>query len=176
MPRVYLGIGSNVARQANIAGALSSLDVRFAPLTVSPVYESEAVGFDGACFFNLVVGFDTDLGLQALDDELTRIEYRHGRPPLAPRYGPRPLDLDILIYGDGVVRTNGIEVPRRDILEYAFVLRPLADIAPDLRHPADGRRIADLWQAFDQAAQPLRPVSIDQALRNSSERRRPVDS
>ncbi len=161
MPRVYLGIGSNVAREANIGGALASLDERFAPLTVSPVYESKAVGFDGASFYNLVVGFDTDLEIHALDDELSDLELRHGRPPQAPRYGPRPLDLDILLYGDRVYRTNGIEVPRRDILEYAFVLRPLADIAPELRHPRNGRRMADLWQDFDRAPQPLRPVAID---------------
>lgn len=160
MPRVYLGIGSNVAREANIAGALESLRERFAPLTVSPVYESKAVGFDGALFYNLVVGFDTEVDLLALRGELSDVEHRHGRHPETPRYAPRPLDLDILLYGNRVFRTNGIEVPRRDILEYAFVLRPLADIAPDLRHPANGRRIADLWQAFEQTAQPLWPVSI----------------
>lgn len=158
MPRVYLGIGSNVAREANIAGALASLRERFAPLTVSPVYESQAVGFDGARFYNLVAGFDTEVDLLALHGELSDIEYRHGRRPPRRRATPRPLDLDILLYGHRVSRANGIEVPRRDILEYAFVLRPLADIAPDLRHPANGRRIADLWQAFDQTAQPLWPV------------------
>jgi 2-amino-4-hydroxy-6-hydroxymethyldihydropteridine diphosphokinase len=158
MPRVYLGIGSNVAREANIAGALESLRERFAPLTVSPVYESKAVGFDGPSFHNLVVGFDTHLDVLALDGALSEVEQRHGRRPEAPRYAPRPLDLDILLYGNRVFRTNGIEVPRRDILKYAFVLRPLADIAPDLRHPANGRRIADLWQAFDQTAQPLWPI------------------
>ena len=158
MLRVYLGIGSNVAREANIAGALELLRERFAPLTVSPVYESKAVGFDGPSFHNLVVGFDTDLDLLALHGALSEVEHRHGRRPETPRYAPRPLDLDILLYGNRVFRTNGIEVPRRDILEYAFVLRPLADIAPDLRHPANGRRIADLWQAFDQTAQPLWPI------------------
>lgn len=158
MPRVYLGIGSNVAREANIAGALESLRERFAPLTVSPVYESKAVGFDGPRFHNLVVGFDTDLELLALHGKLSEVEHCHGRRPEAPRNAPRPLDLDILLYGNRVLRTNGIEVPRRDILEYAFVLRPLADIAPDLHHPANGRRIADLWQAFDQTAQPLWPL------------------
>ncbi|MDQ3776410.1 MAG: 2-amino-4-hydroxy-6-hydroxymethyldihydropteridine diphosphokinase [Pseudomonadota bacterium] len=160
MPRVYLGIGSNVAREANIAGALESLRECFAPLTVSPVYESKAVGFDGPSFHNLVAGFDTDLDLLALHGELSEVEHRHGRRPETPRYAPRPLDLDILLYGNRVFRTNGIEVPRRDILEYAFVLRPLADIAPDLRHPANGRRIADLWQAFDQTAQPLWPIPL----------------
>jgi 2-amino-4-hydroxy-6-hydroxymethyldihydropteridine diphosphokinase len=158
MPRVYLGIGSNVAREANIAGALESLRERFAPLSVSPVYESKAVGFDGPRFHNLVVGFDTDLELLALHGELSEVEHCHGRRPQAPHNAPRPLDLDILLYGNRVLRTNGIEVPRRDILEYAFVLRPLADIAPDLRHPANGRRIADLWQAFDETAQPLWPI------------------
>jgi 2-amino-4-hydroxy-6-hydroxymethyldihydropteridine diphosphokinase len=159
MPRIYLGIGSNVRREANIAGALATLGGRFAPLTVSPVYEGPAVGFEGDRFYNLVVGFDTDVDLLGLHGVLAVLEERHGRRPEAPRYAPRPLDLDILLYGDRVLRVNGIEVPRRDILQYAFVLRPLADIAPDLRHPANGRRIADLWQAFDRASQPLSPVS-----------------
>jgi 2-amino-4-hydroxy-6-hydroxymethyldihydropteridine diphosphokinase len=160
MARVYIGVGSNVDPEANIRRGIRLLRRAFGALIVSPVYESPAVGFAGNNFYNLVVGFDTALDPKALIQALHTIELHCGRGRDALRFSPRTLDLDLLLYGDWVLHEEKLELPRRDILEYAFVLRPLADIAGDLLHPVSGQRIEDLWQRFERNAQPLNPVNL----------------
>jgi 2-amino-4-hydroxy-6-hydroxymethyldihydropteridine diphosphokinase len=160
MARVYIGVGSNVDPEANIRQGIQLLRRAFGDLIVSPVYESPAVGFAGDNFYNLVVGFDTVLDPKALIQALHTIEIHCGRERgKAARLSPRTLDLDLLLYGDWVLHEEKLELPRRDILEYAFVLRPLADIAGDLLHPVSGQRIEDLWQRFERNAQPLQPLN-----------------
>jgi 2-amino-4-hydroxy-6-hydroxymethyldihydropteridine diphosphokinase len=159
MARVYIGVGSNVDPGANIRRGIRLLRRAFGDLIVSPVYESPAVGFAGDNFYNLVVSFDTALDPKALIQALHTIEFYCGRERDALRFSPRTLDLDLLLYGDWVLHEEKLELPRRDILEYAFVLRPLADIAGDLLHPVTGQRIEDLWQRFEKNAQPLQPLN-----------------
>ncbi len=159
MARVYIGVGSNVDPGANIRRGIRLLRRAFGDLVVSPVYESPAVGFAGDNFYNLVVSFDTALDPKALIQALHTIEFHCGRERDALRFSPRTLDLDLLLYGDWVLHEEKLELPRRDILEYAFVLRPLADIAGDLLHPVTGQRIEDLWQRFEKNAQPLQPLN-----------------
>lgn len=154
MVRAYVGIGSNIEPRTHLPRALALLDGRFGPLTVSPVYACPAVGFDGPAFLNLVVGFDTDADPPALAQGLHCIEAHCGRDR-GVRSASRTMDLDLLLYGDMVSDTPGVRLPRADILRYAFTLRPLADIAPDARHPTDGRTYAELWAVFDDADQPL---------------------
>jgi 2-amino-4-hydroxy-6-hydroxymethyldihydropteridine diphosphokinase len=158
MPRIYLGIGSNIERERHVAIALDALAARFGEVAVSPVYEAPALGFDGDPFLNLVVGVDGELPLRSLADELRALERAHGPPPNATRNSPRRLDIDILTYGDRVGVEEGVELPRGEILTSAFVLRPLAALAPGDRHPACGETYATLWDRFDQAAQPIRAV------------------
>lgn len=161
MARIFVGVGSNVDRERNIAGGLDALADAFGPLTVSTVYESEAVGFRGDNFYNLVVGFDSDASPEAVSAELRTIEDRFGRRRGGPHFAARTLDLDLLLYND-LVRNDGIiDVPREDVTRYAFVLRPLAEIAGGLRHPVSGIRFADLWAAFDRSSQPLWPVTLN---------------
>jgi len=160
MVSVYVGIGSNVERERSIRGGVESLRSAFGDLVLSPVYESAPVGFEGAPFYNLVAGFDSDLDPLALKAKLTEIERQHGRDREKQRFSERPLDLDLLLYGGLVTRIDGLALPRPDIAHYAFVLRPLSDIAGDLRHPVNGRRIADLWASYDQSRQPLCPVFL----------------
>ena len=160
MPRIYLGIGSNIERERHVAIALDALAARFGELAVSPVYEAPALGFEGEPFLNLVVGVDGNLPLRDLADELRALERAHGRPVNATRNSPRRLDIDILTYGDRVGTVEGVELPRGEILTSAFVLRPLAALAPRERHPACGQTYAELWARFDQAAQPIRPVAF----------------
>jgi 2-amino-4-hydroxy-6-hydroxymethyldihydropteridine diphosphokinase len=160
MTQVYVGIGSNIDREANIRRGIELLQKAFGPLIISPVYESPAVGFAGDDFYNLVAGFDTSLDPRALIQALHAIEFQCGRERGAPHFSSRTLDLDLLFYGDQVVHAGDLELPRPDILKYAFVLCPLADIAGDRLHPVLGQPIKDLWQAFDQAAQPLRRVEF----------------
>lgn len=158
MPRVYLSLGSNIEPERHLKAALDALAVQFGPLSLSPVYESEAVGFAGENFYNLVVGMDTELSVGQLAEHLRAIEHLNARCRGGEKFGPRTLDIDILIYGDQVGSVDGIELPRDEILKYAFVLRPLADIIPDERHPVVGRRYGQLAAELDLGCQKLWPV------------------
>lgn len=149
LPRVYLGIGSNVDRAANIRAALARLRALFPDLIRSSVFDTEAVGFDGDAFYNLVVGIDTEMPLAELDARLHRIEDELGRQRCGPGTKARTIDLDILLYGDVVNQNSGPRLPRDDIDRYAFVLGALAEIAPQHRHPLSDKTFAQLWQELD---------------------------
>ena len=148
MPRVYVSIGSNIDREKNIRGALQELGATFSPLICSNVYETEAIGFEGDAFYNLVVGFDSDMSIDALKAEFDRIEKLYGRTAESRRFAPRTLDLDLLLYGDFVDTTGTHDIPRKEINEYAFVLLPLSEIAGEMKHPATGEQFADMWSHF----------------------------
>ena len=155
MARVYLSLGSNVEPQRYLRAAVDELRQRFGALAVSPAYRSKAVGFEGAEFVNLAVGLDTDLSPRALNDWLHALEDRHGRRRDVPRYADRTLDLDIVFYDDLIVDGPGhLQIPRNE-LQFAFVLRPIADIAPDFRHPLIGKSMRELWQAFPADSEPM---------------------
>jgi len=150
MPRIWVSIGSNIARERHIRAALMELRAMFGELIVSPVYETEAVGFDGDAFFNLVAGFDSELPPGALHEAMRDIEARHGRERGGGKFSARTLDLDVLTYGDAITDEGGKALPRDEILRYGFVLAPLADVAPEERHPISGERYRDLWCRFSE--------------------------
>ncbi len=156
--QVYVGIGSNRMRKYNLRAALVALQHRFGTLVVSSVYESVAVNFTGAKFYNMVIGFTTELEPAALLRELHAIEKRHGRSRGGQRHGSRTLDLDLLLYGD---RARGRPpcLPHPDLLTRSFALRPLAEIAGDQVHPLNGSCIGALWGGF-QGGPALRPVRL----------------
>jgi len=158
MPRVYVSIGSNIDREHNIRSAVSMLRDQFGTVVLSGVYETEAVGFEGGAFYNLVAAFETDMPVDTLLEWLDDAENQHGRDRSEPRFGPRTLDMDLLLYGDLV--DAGRHLPRDEVEHYAFVLGPLAEIAPGVPHPLSGIPISELWQAFDQDEQPLKPVPL----------------
>lgn len=135
MAQCYVSVGSNIDKAENIEAGLTSLRETFRELSVSPIYETAAVGFDGDDFYNLVVGFESDLSAQAVFQILRELEFKHGRSPNSQKFSPRSLDLDLLLYGDELIDDGVLKLPRVDIEKYAFVLQPLADIAPDLIHP-----------------------------------------
>jgi len=141
MARVYVSIGSNIDREQNICAALRVLTADYGELEQSSVYESAAVGFDSAPFYNLVVGFCKDDAPRAVQDRLHAIENRQGRLRTA-KLSARTLDLDLLLYDD----------------RYAFVLAPLAEIAGSAQHPVTGTRYAEMWSAFDDGQQVLTKV------------------
>lgn len=150
MPEVFVSVGSNVDRERHIPSALEALRDRFGPLRVSSVYETAAVGFDGDPFYNLVVGFETELPLAEVAAALTLIETNHGRTRESRKFSARTLDLDLLLYGDAVVSEGKLRLPRKELTEYAFMLEPLAEIAPDLKHPLSGLRIQELWDRYEK--------------------------
>jgi 2-amino-4-hydroxy-6-hydroxymethyldihydropteridine diphosphokinase len=161
MPRVWVSIGSNQARERSIRGAVRALRERFGHLALSPVYESEAVGFEGRPFLNLVAGFETEASVGALNAAFREIEDAFGRVRGPEKFAPRTLDIDLLTYGAATGTVDGCELPRDEILRYAFVLGPLADIAGDERHPILGQTYRVLWDAFDRQSQPMTPVGLD---------------
>jgi 2-amino-4-hydroxy-6-hydroxymethyldihydropteridine diphosphokinase len=155
MARVYLSLGSNLEPQRHLTAAIAELRERFGGISESPAYRSKAVGFDGADFVNLAVGLDTELSPEALNDWLHALEDRHGRRRDVPRYSDRTLDIDIVLYDARVINGPGhLQIPRAE-LQHAFVLRPLADIAPEVRHPVGGQSMAELWSAFPAESEPL---------------------
>lgn len=160
MPRVYVSIGSNIDREQNIRGAVRALRSHFGQLTLSDVYETTAEGFDGADFYNLVAGFNTEEPVERIRAALAQIETAHGRTRNTARFGPRTLDIDILLYGNLIRHEGRIDIPRAEIRRWPFVLGPLAQIAPEDRHPETGERFGDLWQQFERKAA-LRPATFD---------------
>lgn len=160
MVRVYVSLGSNMQREKHLRGGLRDLRAVFGRLDLSPVYESAAVGFEGEPFLNLVAAFETEQSIEEVDTELSRIEEQHGRVRGEERFAPRTLDIDLLLFGDCVMRRPGLTVPRDEILEYAFVLKPLVDLAGEECHPVVGRSYAELWADFDDASQSLQPVEV----------------
>ena len=161
MAQVYLGLGSNIDPDSHLRLAIAELRRRFGMLELSPVYRGRAIGFEGDDFLNLVVGFATASVPEAILREIEDIHRLARRERNGLKLQPRTLDIDLLLYGDLVIDAPDRDLPRSDVLDYAFVLRPLADLAPDLVHPVTGRTIAEHWRDFDAASQPLSRVDLD---------------
>lgn len=160
MPRIYVGMGSNVEPEDHVARALEALEETFGPLEVSSIYQTPALGFEGDDFLNLVVAFSSELPVSAVVAQLRRIEAEHGRRRGDLRYGPRTLDLDLLLYGDQILEEGGISVPRDEIERHAFVLCPLAELAGARRHPRLGRSFMELWDEMRDGTEPLTRVDL----------------
>ena len=160
MVTIFLGLGSNMDAESNLRLAVSELRAHFGELILSPVYRNRALGFDGDDFLNMVVGLETDSSPQDLLDCFETIHALAGRVRGPDRYSSRPLDIDLLLYGDLVDSEPPLRLPRRDVLAHNFVLRPLAEIAPDFVHPGTQRTIAEHWRSFEAACHPLTPVDV----------------
>jgi 2-amino-4-hydroxy-6-hydroxymethyldihydropteridine diphosphokinase len=157
----YVAAGSNVRPRESLRRAVATLAREFPGLTVSRAWSNAAVGFDGDDFINLVVKFPSDLSIGSLLERLKAIERTQGREPGAPKWGPRTLDLDLLLYGDLAGRYAGATLPHPDIATRAWVLGPLAELAPALAHPASGMLIGEMWRRFDRGAHPLCETTLD---------------
>jgi len=160
MPIVYLGLGSNVDPEENLRLGVNELRRRYGDLVISSTYQNAAVGFEGDDFWNLVVGFESDAGPASIHDEIEVIHGLAGRQRGTDRYSSRPLDIDLLLYGDLVVDEPPLRLPRSDVLAYSFVLQPLAELAPDFNHPETGRTLAEHWQECDVAGHPMTLVDV----------------
>jgi 2-amino-4-hydroxy-6-hydroxymethyldihydropteridine diphosphokinase len=164
MTEVVVGIGSNVSPHAHVRLALDLLDTTFGPLRLSPIYRCPPVGFEGDDFLNLVAAFDTASDLAGVHTQLRDIEAACGRDRSAAQ-GSRTMDIDLLLFGDTVHDMPPVVLPRRDILEYPFVLRPLAELMPAARHPVLDETYADLWAGFAPRDLPLEVVALDESAR-----------
>lgn len=160
MPDVYVAAGSNIEPKQNLRTAINALKRRLGDVHVSRAYRNKAVGFEGPEFVNLVIGFKADLTLTEVLSVLQAVEGLCGRARKAPKFEPRTMDLDLLIYGDMVCATHAITLPRPDLVKRAYMLGPLAELAPNLVHPTLHKTIGELWQEFDQSAHPLTLVEL----------------
>ena len=149
MARVYISIGSNIDKQDNIVSSVQSLRDHFGELSISKVYETKAVGFEGEDFHNLVVGLNTDEAPLEISQVLKKIEADHDRSRGKEKFESRTLDLDQILYGDLVMQMDGVNVPHPDILRYNFVLKPLAELAGDIEHPEAEKTINELWNEYE---------------------------
>ena len=158
MATIFISIGSNINAHENIRLALDDLAENFSGIVNSTYYESEAVGFEGDNFINLVTQAETELDIPTVNAKLHAIEDQHSRDRSGPRFSSRTLDLDLLLYDDEIYENGKLQLPREEILTNAFVLWPLAELAPDKVHPVEHKTYAELWAQFDKRKQSLWPI------------------
>jgi len=158
MSTAWLGLGSNVNAEKNIRAAIGELRAQFETIELSPAYASTAVGFDGDDFINLVARVETNMNPLELRRYLRDLEDRYGRQRDVPKFSDRSLDIDILLYDDLVVRSPVLEIPRAEIVSFAHVLKPLADLDPELIHPTERRTIIAIWNTSGLSDKNLKPL------------------
>ena len=161
MVQVYVGFGSNIDKYDSIRRGLVRLAEFYPELVMSAVYESIPFGFEAENFYNLVIGFTTADSVERVAENLKQIENDSGRHDGTGKKSVRTLDIDLLIYGDLVLQTDTIRVPREDIVNYSFVLKPLAEIAPEMRHPVTGCTYEQHWVEFSGSKDNLWKVELD---------------
>ena len=161
MARVFVSVGSNVDPADNVKSAVTMLRERFGRLQLSSVYRTAPVGFEGDDFYNLVAALETDEEAHVVAAALRIVEDRHGRVRTGNKWGPRTLDLDLLLYDDLILEEAPLAIPRDEITEYAFVLGPLAELAGSRKHPVLGTTFSELWRGFDGADSALEPVNLN---------------
>ena len=161
MVMVTISIGSNIERDVHLRASVSRLREYFTNLILSPVYETAAVGFEGEDFYNLAAAFDTERDVFEVASILKTIEDELGRDRSQPKFSARAIDLDLLTYGDTVLEQANIQIPRHEIIENAFVLKPLADIVGDVQHPQLQRSYQQLWQDMEATAGRIDQVDFE---------------
>ena len=161
MAQIYISLGSNIEREHNVGQGLISLakafEIPFSQLSLSSLFECEAIGFDGPIFYNMVIGIECEQSVEQVAIMLRDIEFFHGRDHNAKKFSPRTLDLDLLLYDDLII-DQPAQLPRDEITKNAFVLWPLSQIAPKLNHPILKQNYQALWQDYDKSSQSLNIV------------------
>lgn len=161
MTQVFLGLGSNIEPEAHLELAVAELSRRYGRVSLSRVYRSRAIGFDGPDFLNMVARLETRKSPRRITAGIESIHRLAKRERNGDGFHSRTLDIDLLLYDGLIVNEPGLELPRPDVLQYAFVLRPLAELAPALTHPLTGRTLAEHWRELEPFAPPLSPVEVD---------------
>lgn len=151
MNDVYLSLGSNIDAEKNLTAAIKALKEKYGSLRISTIYESEAIGFDGANFLNCVLCLHYEESIEVLIKELKKMEDELGRVRSGPKFSSRTIDMDIILFGDFKGEFSGVKIPRNEISENAYVLLPLMELAPDLIDPVSGKTMQALWQNASSA-------------------------
>lgn len=146
----FISIGSNIDKEIYVPLSIIALKKQFGSIILSSLYETEAVGFEGDTFHNLIVQFDSNLDVKEIAKLLRKIELDNGRTRDSRKYAARTLDLDLILYGDLIISDGRLQIPRDEIEKYAFVLEPLAEVAPDLLHPISGISYMQLWNNYNK--------------------------
>jgi len=161
MANIYISLGSNIERRYHVKQGLIALSHEFSEsidsFSLSSLFESAAVGFDGTPFYNMVIGIETPCNIDEVTDILRKIEYSHGRTADAKKFSPRTLDLDLLLYNN-LITDKPAQIPRDEITTNAFILWPLSQIAPELEHPIIKKCYQDLWQNYDKSKQQIKII------------------
>lgn len=155
MHQVHLGLGSNIEPRKNLRAGIAELRRLFDNVTLSSVYRSPAVGFDGEPFLNLVVGLETDVLLGELVVRLRALEYAYGRTINSTKFSSRRLDIDILTFDAYWGTFDGVVLPRPEVVVNAYVLCPFAELAPNLVLPGLSASLRELWRGYDNPRQPV---------------------
>lgn len=162
MADIYISLGSNVEREYHVQQGLNALavtfDLPFEQLKLSSLFESEAIGFSGTAFLNMVIGIKTSFSVEEVAKKLRDIEFSYGRTTDAKKFSPRTLDLDLLLY-DELIIDSPAQLPRDEINKNAFVLWPLSEVAPQVVHPILKKNFYTLWQAYNKNHQKLKMVN-----------------
>ncbi|HMD58757.1 MAG TPA: 2-amino-4-hydroxy-6-hydroxymethyldihydropteridine diphosphokinase [Steroidobacteraceae bacterium] len=161
MPLIHVAIGSNIEPQQRMVQAAQGLRQWHADARFSPCYQNAAFGFAGPDFINAVVELNSSESVEQVLAQLRAIEQRCGRRRDDPKWAPRAMDLDLLLYGDCIERTPEYRLPRPDLLRRRYMLQPLADLAPGLRHPLTGRRIDAHLAELGADAPALTGIDLD---------------
>jgi len=164
MTDIYISLGSNVNRQYHVQQGLKAIsdtfNIPFEQLVLSSLFESEAIGFSGSAFYNMVIGLRTQYTLEQVVNKLRNIEINYGRELHAKKFSPRTLDLDLLLF-DNLITNTPAQLPRDEIDKNAFVLWPLSEVAPALIHPVLQKSYRALWQSYDKPSQQLKKVTSE---------------
>lgn len=158
--QVALSLGSNIRRYHHINAGIKALKKAFGQVICSPVYESEAVGFQGDAFLNLIALIESNLSLSQIISILKRIEDDNGRDRSGPKFSARTLDIDVVTYGDHSGEIEGIELPRPELFKNAFVLKPMADLLPKEQVPGRPFSYLDLWVEQGDKTQKLEKIAF----------------
>ncbi|NQY65067.1 MAG: 2-amino-4-hydroxy-6-hydroxymethyldihydropteridine diphosphokinase [Alteromonadaceae bacterium] len=160
MAEIYISLGTNINRAFHVQQGLDALSHHFGELKLSSLFESDSIGFEGTAFYNLVVGLSTDLSVAEVVKILREIEIANGRSLASKKFSPRTLDLDLLLYDDLVLESPA-QIPRDEITTNAFVLWPLSQIVPKLKHPILHQNYESLWEEYDQTSQQLKIMPLN---------------
>jgi 2-amino-4-hydroxy-6-hydroxymethyldihydropteridine diphosphokinase len=160
MAHIFISLGSNIDKAHYMRQGIAALHNIIPNLSVSDVFESESVGFDGSNFYNLVCGGQTSLNVDEVCQALRQIEVDNGRVRSAKKFSSRTLDLDLLVFDD-LITDQPAQLPRDEIDKNAFVLWPLAQIAPNVMHPVLKQTYHSLWHSYDKSQQSLWAVEFD---------------